>query len=195
MKKFNDIRYDRFQSHIGLQQGAALFVSLIILLILTIIGLSASQRGHLQERVAGNTHVRNMLFNSAESAVGGFLVEANTGNRSDPSHMLYTLRIEGSLNNMCYNQLGQRAPCDGSVYLDGDKGAGAIASSLDVIVVEDCNTQMCSGFSLGQAGGGYGCRIFRADGVGSMGSFSGGTPTGQQASTTLWAYEVTACVN
>ncbi|MDH5432950.1 MAG: PilX N-terminal domain-containing pilus assembly protein [Gammaproteobacteria bacterium] len=177
------------------QGGAALFVSLIILLILTIIGLSSSQRGHLQERVAGNTHVRNIVFNSAESAIGGFLVEANTGNRADPAHVLFNLRIEGALSNMCYNNLGQRLPCDGNVYLDSDR-SGAISSSLNASVLEHCNTQMCRGFSLGQGGGGYGCRIFKIDGTGSMGSFNGGTPSDTPyARTVLWAYELTACAN
>jgi len=50
-------------------QGSALIVSLVILLIMTILGLSAMQTTVLQERMAGNMKDRNMAFQAAEAAL------------------------------------------------------------------------------------------------------------------------------
>lgn len=167
------------------QQGVALFVSLIMLLILTIIGLSAAKRGNLQERMAGNMHFQNVIFNAAESAIGGFMIEANSGNKADPAHILFGLRVKGSLADMCYNQLGSRVACvGGGVFLDGDRAA-QLQSKVTATVIDDCNTSMCSGFSLGQSGGGFGCRIFDVVGTGSIGTRS--------TSNTLRIYEISAC--
>lgn len=53
------------------QQGSALIISLIFLLLLTIIGVAAMQSATLQERMAGNTRDRNVAFQSAEGAMRG----------------------------------------------------------------------------------------------------------------------------
>jgi len=172
------------QLKIRSQRGAALFVSLILLLVLTVIGLSASQRSTMQERMAANAHLQNIVFNSAESAIGGFIADANTGNKIAPGHILYELRTQGALAGLCYDQNGARVACSATTFLDGDKGK-AIISRLDASVVDDCNTRMCSGFSLGQAGGGFGCRIFKVDGTGQAGN--------TQVTNSLWSYEVSAC--
>jgi type IV pilus assembly protein PilX len=51
------------------QQGAALAVSLFMLLILTLIGVSGMRGTILQERMASNTRDRSISFQAAESAV------------------------------------------------------------------------------------------------------------------------------
>lgn len=51
------------------QRGAALIVSLLILLVMTLIGLSGMQTTVLEERMAGNFKNRNLAFQSAESAL------------------------------------------------------------------------------------------------------------------------------
>ncbi len=51
------------------QSGAALVVSLIFLVILTLLGLTAMQTGILEERMAGNTRDRNLAFQAAEAAM------------------------------------------------------------------------------------------------------------------------------
>jgi len=166
------------------QQGVALFISLIILFALTIIGLSAADRSNLQERMATNMHIQNIAFNAAESAIGGFVVDSQTGNKLDPGHVLFDLRINGQLSNQCYDSAGVRLPC-GNVHLDGDRD-GAITSRLDVTILKDCDPRACGGFSLGVSGSGrIGCRLYKVDGTGTVGN--------QTASSTLWAYEVTAC--
>jgi len=60
------------------QSGAVLITSLIMLVVLTLLGLSAMQDASMEERMAGNMRAQNMAFQSAESAlrVGENQVEA-----------------------------------------------------------------------------------------------------------------------
>jgi type IV pilus assembly protein PilX len=51
------------------QTGAVLAISLIILLLLTIIGITASQVTGLEEKMAGNLRDRNLAFQAAETAL------------------------------------------------------------------------------------------------------------------------------
>jgi len=165
------------------QSGAALFISLILLMALTIIGLSAANRSNLQKRMATNMHIQNLTFNAAESAVGAFVVDSFTGNKLLAGHVLYDLRINGSLSGVCYDQSGIRVACSG-VYLDGDR-AGSLKSEVNVTVLSDCNPAACGGFSLGEGSNRVGCRVFKIDGEGTLGN--------QTSTTSLWAYEITSC--
>ncbi len=51
------------------QSGVVLVVSLIMLLLLTLIGLSGTQVTSLEEKMAGNARDKNIAFQSAESAL------------------------------------------------------------------------------------------------------------------------------
>jgi len=51
------------------QQGAVLAVALMILLVMTMIGISGMRGTVLQERMASNTKDRNQAFQAAESAM------------------------------------------------------------------------------------------------------------------------------
>jgi type IV pilus assembly protein PilX len=65
-------------SHARHQRGAALVTSLLLLLVLTIIGITAMQMTRMQERMAGNTRDLNLAFQGAEAALrnGEALVRA-----------------------------------------------------------------------------------------------------------------------
>ncbi|MBX3706435.1 MAG: hypothetical protein KF911_07340 [Pseudomonadales bacterium] len=54
---------------IGRNRGVALFISLVLLLILTIIGVSAVQTTTLETRMARNEHDALLAFQAAESAL------------------------------------------------------------------------------------------------------------------------------
>lgn len=170
------------------QSGAALFVSLIMLLILTIVGLSAAQRGNLQEKVAANVHLENMAFSAAESATGSFLIEAAVGNPNTPGHALFEARTTGTLANAYYDSNGQRVATG---YLDNDHGSD-VYSTISVTEVGACAPVRCSGFSfkLTSSDVGVGCREYRIDSTGNVGKI--GNPV-RSVTTSTWAYEVTAC--
>lgn len=51
------------------QRGAVLFVALIMLILLTLLGLTAAQVTVLQERMSGNFRVQQLAFERAESAM------------------------------------------------------------------------------------------------------------------------------
>lgn len=53
----------------GRQSGAALIVSLIFLLLMTLLSTSTMRSATMQERMAGNTRDYNLGFQSAESAL------------------------------------------------------------------------------------------------------------------------------
>lgn len=50
-------------------QGIALFISLVMLLILTVLGISSVQSTSMQERMARNAMDANLAFQAAESAL------------------------------------------------------------------------------------------------------------------------------
>jgi type IV pilus assembly protein PilX len=51
------------------QQGAALVVALILLVVATLIGLASSRNTVLQERMASNSYDRSMAFQRSEAAL------------------------------------------------------------------------------------------------------------------------------
>ena len=66
---------------IQLQRGAVLVVSLVFLVILTLVGVSAMQNTMLEEKMSGNVKDRNLAFQNAESAVreAELFIEGVTG--------------------------------------------------------------------------------------------------------------------
>ena len=57
-------------THLRKQQGAALVISLLILLALTIIGVTGLSNTGLEERMAYNYQQTTLVFQAAESAIG-----------------------------------------------------------------------------------------------------------------------------
>lgn len=53
----------------GRQRGAALVISLLLLLVMTLLGLGASQSTRLQERMAGNQRDQELALQAAEAAL------------------------------------------------------------------------------------------------------------------------------
>lgn len=51
------------------QKGMALFVSLTFLLLLTIVGMASMKNASIQEKMAGNTRLKNISFQLAEAAL------------------------------------------------------------------------------------------------------------------------------
>ena len=133
--------------------------------------------------MASNLHVKNLAFNAAESAIGGFVVDSHTGDKLIAGHVLFDLgRTAGNTANYCYDGTGTRVAC-GTARLDSDHG-GTTTSKVDVTVLTNCLPGACGGFSLG-SGGKMGCVKYQLD--------STGTVATQSETTTLFAFEVAAC--
>jgi type IV pilus assembly protein PilX len=65
------MNHELFQPTVRRQRGAALFISLMFLIILTLIGLSAANVGVMQERMAGSVRDTNLAFQEAEETLRG----------------------------------------------------------------------------------------------------------------------------
>jgi len=65
------IQHPNASHHNGLsaQRGAALIISLILLLIMTVVGISASMNTTMQSKMAGSIADRNMALQAAEHAM------------------------------------------------------------------------------------------------------------------------------
>ncbi|MCK4586865.1 MAG: hypothetical protein KAU29_05960 [Gammaproteobacteria bacterium] len=67
------------------QQGAVLFISLMILLILTLLGVSSLNGSLMEEKMAANAQTSTTIFQSAESAIRTTYHTANVDDASRSS--------------------------------------------------------------------------------------------------------------
>ncbi|MDP5240137.1 PilX N-terminal domain-containing pilus assembly protein [Uliginosibacterium sp. 31-16] len=96
------------QTHTPLYQrkerGAALLVGLIVLLLLTMLGITAMRTSTLEERMAGNMRDSNIAFQSAEGALREAFKTDLAGKAYDGSATGYNQQIttftDGSGNNI-----------------------------------------------------------------------------------------------
>jgi len=174
-----------FHNYPRKQSGVALFVALILLLIMTMIGISASTRSTSQERMAANTHLTNMTFSASESAIGAFMLDANTGDKLTDGHVLNDLRLGIALTKKVLDEDGVLVTTG---YLDNNEGSGQLVASIEPVIENNCD-KTCDGFSFG---GDVACRYYKLQGKGELTKDSTVIKTTE---TTLWAREITTCDN
>ena len=83
----------RIVMNIKQQQGAALFVSLMFLFLMTIIGLNALNTSTSDERMALNTQHQQQVFHAAESAINVAKRDTNNTRRCNYNRFI---------NSNCY---------------------------------------------------------------------------------------------
>ncbi len=69
MPRVHSINYRQPALHGSRQQGAALVIGLIMLVLVTLLGLTAMRTSALEERMAGHTSDRALAFQAAEAAL------------------------------------------------------------------------------------------------------------------------------
>jgi len=67
------------------QGGAALIISLVLLLALTVIGIGSMNKSSLEQRMAGNMGDLNLAFNAAETASRGYALQVSASPNHPPS--------------------------------------------------------------------------------------------------------------
>lgn len=72
------------------QRGAALVMALVILLILTILGITAIGTSSLEEKMAGNIQETTRAFEAAESGLNKAFNDANAYNINNPTTTPFT---------------------------------------------------------------------------------------------------------
>jgi len=60
---------DKFAFSLRQEAGAALITSLLIMVVMTLIGVTAMRITNLEEKMAGNSRDRNLAFQAAETAL------------------------------------------------------------------------------------------------------------------------------
>lgn len=80
------------------QSGVVLLISLIMLLLLTLIGLTGSQVTGIEEKMAGNMNDRNLAFQAAEAAIaaGEAAVTASAFNCTNGRYIAFDRDCNGT---------------------------------------------------------------------------------------------------
>ena len=60
---------------IGNQQGVSLLVSMVILILVSLIGVTALKNASVEERMASNLYQKNLTFQASESAVENTILD------------------------------------------------------------------------------------------------------------------------
>ena len=89
--------------HPGRERGAVLFVSLVFLVLITLLALTATSTSILQERMTGGVHNSQLALMGAETTLRG--AEWNIWNKSNGavgSNKLHCSPTGGVTNDACY---------------------------------------------------------------------------------------------
>lgn len=125
----------RLSAPIGGQEGAVLVVSLIMLLLLTIIGITAMRTVTLEERMAGNLRDRNLANQSAESALrfgADWIISQTVRPAPDAAgtNGVWTLGDAGNVDDVTFDWTGV------GFEFGTAPGAGADAANLGGVSAE-----------------------------------------------------------
>jgi len=102
------------------QQGAALMVGLVMLLVLTLLGVSNMRMTTLELRMSANTQNRNQAFQAAASAIAPALNQFDSGNIATPQ-----------VFNNIFNSVNANSSADAVVIYQGrTSGSGCPGTSF-----------------------------------------------------------------
>jgi Tfp pilus assembly protein PilX len=92
--KSNNLKIEYLQVK-NKQQGAVLFISLMILLVLTLIGVSSLNGSLMEEKMANNAQISTTIFQAAESAIRTTYYSEN---KNDSTRSAAITRAENNTN-------------------------------------------------------------------------------------------------
>jgi type IV pilus assembly protein PilX len=127
------------------QRGMVLLVCLVMLLLLTMIGITAMSNSTLQERLVGNTRDQNTAFQAAEAAlrVGEAFVRQQVEASADPGTLFTAVTACPALTAAQWRkpdtQVGAVATpsCTVSNFYAGAGSAAAFVCETDGSITED----------------------------------------------------------
>jgi len=109
---------------ISKQNGAALFIALVMLVVLTVVGISSMQSTNLEERMASNQKDYYLAFESAEFAL--LQAEAVLSDLST----LKDFNVSGVGGYYRDHEVGSSIWQDESLWSDGSKHVNATANGM-----------------------------------------------------------------
>ena len=124
------------------QQGVALFMSLVMLLILTLLGLSSIQSTGMQLRMSNNARDANLAFQGAESAIREAEIFLGTVNtlltfQNDNTNGYYDAPEDGNVN--IYTCSGGQVPpaCfDWEVPTNNSRQFATVSTNIDGVFAQ-----------------------------------------------------------
>jgi len=186
------------------QSGAVLVVSLIMLMVLTVLGISALSTGTNSEQAAANIQQAKIAFFAGQSAVDSFAFEGNAGNDlTNPNQILALTRALANPNNYAStstaNALTRCTAGNGSNQVDcAVNYLGSIFKARSRAWYRGClgPATACPGFSLGVGMASPGCHRYQIEGTGWVDLDGSAAPDGvnePQATVDEWFSEVALC--
>ena len=160
------------------QNGAALFVSLIILLVLSIIGVSAVRGGLLQSLMSANAQQSEMTFSVADAGAGATL-NAIRQQQVAAAGLVNTAMMGGNTTVFIDNTGALSAA---AVNFDSDQPNPIMSVTTTTNYLDSCQVMLCPGMDLSGAGGA--CHQFSVN--------STGTVSDTNANVTLWVSVIAA---
>jgi len=191
-------------NHLAKQQGVALMLSLIMLLILTILGLSALTSSTNQEQISANIQQSKTAFYAAQSGVNSYTNEGNTGN--DLTNNLHILALTRALANTAnFNSTSVSNALERCVTTNGLNSANCATAYLQGVFKARTRTwyrgclgpaTACPGFSMGVGVTMPGCHQYQVEGTGWVDMDGNGAPDTTEETQVIvdqWLTEVALC--
>ncbi len=167
-----------FPGNLSNQQGVAMLLSLLTLLMLTMLGVSSFHNSHLQERSAGNMRLQTVAFEAAAAGANNAINFYDSHKGSAPDELCGTLNHDGWDNPTGWIDMGsvgeaslkQRMYCLADEYPDAEGGRplrsqlfvlsrGAVTAGGNVVSQRDIEVRLAVG-DIGAAGDGCGAICF-----------------------------------
>lgn len=127
------LRYD-VHSHVSYQHGTALVMSLIFLLLLTILGITAVNTATLEERMAGNMKDQYIAFQAAESAVRD--AETRLAALQIPPATVISPNNDAALTVLEFGAVGDLAEQSATWWTANGEEFGGTTVNLDGVAIE-----------------------------------------------------------
>lgn len=146
------------------EQGIALFVALMILIIVSMLGISAMRMSIFNAKIATSTQAGTLAFRGAESGISAVLREAfNESAAADPAHIItkamtrYGTAGVKEIQYRCVTQgdVNEKSKCGVNDWLDSRELVKA--GSRTVITGKP---RLVSGGQVSTAGGGVPIRVW-----------------------------------
>jgi hypothetical protein len=131
------------------QSGAALLVSLMMLVVLAILGISGLANTSLEERMAQNFQHSTIAFEAAESAIGKVIFAGDAGNGNSSDYPFYS-QASDPLYAAVSAGVGDTSTVR-TYDMDPDNHLGAASLSASATVVYTAQGN-CKGMSMGPEG-------------------------------------------
>jgi len=119
------------------QKGIALVIALVMLLVLTLVGLSAISMTSFEANIAGNQRVYNQAFYTADGGVENFRGRVSGGEfiYSAVNTGSYQVTIGGNISNVAYSKWNRKdAEGDFTVFKITSEGRAPFPSTGRVTV-------------------------------------------------------------